>query len=159
MNARVLKAAGGGFLAMYVLSFLWYAVIGMDYNNAQYGAVMRGQEEVSLVMIAIGYLLMALLLAYAYPMGYKGGSGMAEGMRFGIMMGLIVALPAALITSGVFKFPLTANLVNALYRVVEIGIGGMVIGQLYGMGAGSDMEEAPADADAPSAADESAGDG
>ena len=158
MNARVLKAAGGGFVAMYVLSFLWFGIIVRGYNEVQLAEVMRGPEDFSFATIIVGYLLMSLLLAYVYPMGYKGGSGMSEGLRFGILMGLIVGLPGAIIGAGAFKIPLAANLVNGLYRVVEIGIGGMVIGQLYGRGESAD-EDATEDADAPAEAEEgSAGD-
>ena len=132
MNGRVLKAAAGGFVAMFVLSFVWYGVVMMDWYADKYGNIMRMEDDISMAYIALGYVIRAFLLAYIYTYGYKGGSGTSEGMRFGVVMGLLLGLPLAFVGAGAWNIELGASLVDGIYTVVEIGVGGTVIGWLYG---------------------------
>ena len=148
MNGRVIKAAAGGFVAMFVISFIWYGVVMADWYETNYVNIMRAEADISMLNIALGYIIMALLLAYAYTYGYKGGSGTSEGMRFGVLMGLIIGLPLAFIGAGAWNIELGPSLVDGIYKVVEIGVGGTVIGLLYG----TDEAPAPAPAAAPAAA-------
>lgn len=136
MSSQSIKAAIAGFVAMYLLSVLWYGMVISGYNTDQFMMVNRGAEDFSFMFITVGYALLAILLATAYPHGYVNGRSGSQGLRFGILMGLLIALPEAFIESGAFKFPLVANLVDAAYRVVEIGLGGLVIGRVYGSDVG-----------------------
>ncbi len=135
LQSKLLRATLGSFLVMFMLSILWYGILAEGYNADQYMMILRGPEDFSFLNIAVGYLLLALLLSYIYPVGYTGGRSGSQGLRFGILMGLLIALPAAFINGGAYKMPLMANLVDAIYRVVEIGLGGLIIGRLYGAGA------------------------
>lgn len=127
---KLLSAWIVGFLTMYVISIIWYGVIIDNYNSVQFANVLRGADSFSMLNITIGYLLLTLFMAYIYPYGYKGGKYIVEGLRFGLILGLFWALPAAFINSGAYKFPLTAALVDAIYHIVEITIGGAVIGHM-----------------------------
>ena len=142
---NLLKAWLISFVVIFALSFLWYGVIVMDYNAVQFADVLRGEEDFSMMLIAVGYLLIAFLLAYIYPRGYnsESGSPVAQGFRFGLMMGLLWALPTAFIESGSYQFPLGARILDAAYHIVEFTIGGTVIGWAYGeIGAGADTAKA-----------------
>lgn len=141
LQSKMLRATVGSFLVMFTLSFLWYGILAEGYNARQYMMILRGPEDFSFLNIAIGYILLAGLLSYAYPLGYSGGRSGSQGLRFGILMGLVIALPAAFINGGAYKMPLMANLVDALYRVVEIGLGGLIIGRLYGADAAGQADE------------------
>ena len=135
MQSKMVRATLASFVFMYSLSFVWYGLVARGFNDDQYMMVLRGPQDFSFLSIAVGYFLLALLLSYIYPFGYRGGRSGSQGLRFGIMMGLLIALPAALIHSGAYKMPLAANMVDAVYRVVEIGVGGLIIGRLYGAAA------------------------
>ena len=134
LQSKLLRATVASYLVMFTLSFVWYGILAEGFNSEQYMTILRGPEDFSFVSIAIGYLLLAMLMSYIYPLGYEGGRPGAQGLRFGILVGLLIALPAAFINGGAYKMPLMANLVDAVYRIVEIGLGGLIIGRLYGIG-------------------------
>ncbi len=134
MNIKKLVSAWlAGFIVMFSLSGLWYMVLMPDYYSVQFADVARA--EPLFTWIVLGYLVVSFLLAYIYPIGYKGKSPLKEGLRFGFFMGLIIALPMGLILYGVHTYPLTATLVDIIYLVVEKTIGGIVIGFVYGSSA------------------------
>ena len=133
MQSKLLRATLASFAAMLMLSFAWYGFIAKTYHDEEFMMVLRSAEDFSIAGIAVGYLLLALLLSYAYPYGYTGGRSGSQGMRFGVLMGLLIALPAAFISSGAYKFPLAASLVDAAYRTLEVGLAGLIIGRIYGV--------------------------
>ena len=70
-------------------------------------------------------------MAYMYPQGYKGGSPLKEGLRFGVVIGLLWILPYNVIMIGVVGTSKTLVVVDALWHIVEQGVGGIVIGYIY----------------------------
>ena len=122
-----------GFVVMFLLSGLWYMGIMGDYYNEQFAEVNRAAPM--MLWIVLGYLVASFLLAYIYPIGYKGGAPAKEGLRFGLFMGLVMSLPVGLILYGVNTIPLSGTLVDTIYQVVEKTIGGLVIGIVYGSSA------------------------
>ena len=127
---KMLQAWLAGFVVMYVISFVWYLFIIAGYNEAQFAAVAR--EEMSMTLITLGYLVLAFLMAYIYPIGFKGGAPLQEGLRFGVLLGLTVSIPTALVLSGAYNMPLAASLIDAIYKTVEITIGATVMALIYG---------------------------
>ena len=134
MNAKKLLFSWlAGFVVMFLVSGLWYMVLMQDYYSVQFADVNRA--EPLMPWIVVGYLVWALLMAYIYPIGYKDGSPVKEGLKFGVLIGLISVLPLTLVEHGAYTVPLTATLIDAVYHVVEKGIGGIVIGLVYGSSA------------------------
>lgn len=134
MNTKKLITAWiASFIVMFLLSGLWYTILMPEYYSAQFANVSRAKPL--LIWIVLGYLIVSFLMAYIYPIGYKGKSPLSEGLRFGFFMGLILSLPTAFILYGVHTIPLSGALVDTLYLVVEKTIGGIVIGYVYGSGA------------------------
>ena len=131
---KLIKAWLISFVVIFLLSMLWYGVIVSGYNAVQFEVVMRGQEDFSMSLIVIGYLILTFLLAYVYPKGYQkeGGSPVSQGLRYGILLGLLWALPTAFIESGSYQFPLGARLLDTLYHIIEFGVAGVIIGWAYG---------------------------
>jgi len=87
--------------------------------------------EPNLLFIILGVLILAVLMAYMYPLGYKGGSPLKEGLRFGVVIGLLWILPYNVIMIGVVGTSKTLVVVDALWHIVEQGVGGIVIGYIY----------------------------
>ena len=131
MNVKKWFLAGlVGFVVMFILSGLWYMLIMDAFYREQVGALMR--EQYNFIFIALGYLVMAFLMSYIYPIGYKGGSPAKEGLRFGVLIGLLVWLSSNLILYGAHNMTLSATLVDSSWHIVEEGIGGIVIALVYG---------------------------
>ena len=123
MNVKKWFLAGLlGFVVMFILSGLWYMLIMDAFYREQY----------NFIFIVLGYLVMAFLMSYIYPIGYKGGSPAKEGLRFGVLIGLLVWLSSNLILYGAHNMTLSATLVDSGWHVVEEGIGGLVIALVYG---------------------------
>ena len=127
---KFLMALVGGFLVMWLLSGLWHVLIMGDFyaNNAGPSAY----EEPKMLFIILAYAVLALLMVYIYTQGYKGGSPLKEGMRFGAIMGLLWILPLSMIMYAVVETSGTLIVVDTIWHIVEQGIGGIVIGLIYG---------------------------
>ena len=91
-------------------------------------------RDVPLMRIAaLGYVLLALLMAHVYPKGYAGGAPASEGLRFGAFIGLIATLPRSLVLYAMEGGHTgTLVIVDASWHIVEQGIGGLVIALLHG---------------------------
>ena len=122
-------AVVGGFAAMYILGSLWHALLMKDFYSKHGGDSMLA--EPNLLFIILGVLILAALMAYMYPQGYKGGSPLKEGLRFWVVIGLLWVLPINVIMIGVMGTPKTLVVVDALWHLVEQGVGGIVIGYVY----------------------------
>jgi hypothetical protein len=85
-----------------------------------------------MLFIIIAYAILALLMTYIYPQGYKGGVPLKEGMRFGATMGLLWVLPMSVVMYAVMGTSGTLIIVDSLWHVVEQGVGGIVIAYIYG---------------------------
>ena len=127
---KLLIAAAASAAVMLVLAILWHIII-MDPFYA--GELSFLQEVVSYDVIALAYLVLGALMAIVYPKGYTGGPPAAEGFRFGLVMGLICALPAGMVVAALTGTVSGAVvLVEAAWHMVEQGIGGMVVGMVFG---------------------------
>ena len=112
---------------MWVVAGLWHNLI----MPALYKDTHASHEGIGILLIA--YLVLALLMAYIYPPGYRGGKPVWEGLRFGIIIGILWVFPHELAMTGahdgksilyVFK--------NTAWHMVEQGIGGIIVGLIYG---------------------------
>ena len=133
---KFLGAAIGGGVVMWLLGGGWHmwAMSGFYADNSVAEAI--GQPRMQFIIG--GYLILGLLMSYIFPKGYAGGSAVCEGLRFGAIMGLLWVLPHAVILHGVY-FGATGKLilVDAIWHIVEQGIGGIVMALIYGSAAGA----------------------
>ena len=145
MNGKKLVyAALAGFAVMFILAIIWYMAVMADYNDEIMAAVYNADailDEPNLVFIVLGYLIIAFIMAYMFPIGYKGGSAVTEGMKFGAIVGLLISVPMALNNMAVLSVSATPALVNSIYQIVEKAIGGIVIAKVYGVGATASAPE------------------
>lgn len=91
-------------------------------------------------IIALGVLSMIVqggILAYLYPLFYRGGSPVREGLAFGILMGAFMG-SSAVIAEGakqqVSSLP-TWLTVEGIYYLLQFGLTGLAIGLIHGRGA------------------------
>ncbi len=119
-------AALGGGIGMWLLAGLWHEVIMAAFYSAETAAAHEGTG-----IIFIAYLVLGLLMAYMYPLGYKGGKPWIEGMRFGILVGILWVFPHELVMAGAHSGPLPYVFKNAAWHMVEQGVGGIIVGLIY----------------------------
>lgn len=128
----------GAFVVMFILSYVWHVPLMGEYYAENYAEVNLPEEEFSMLYLITGYLIMSFMMSYMYPLGFGGGSAIKEGLRFGAMLGIFMSFSKAFIFAAVYKMPLDANLYDAVYHVIELAIGGIVIAKIYGLGGGNE---------------------
>ncbi|MFC2103340.1 hypothetical protein ACFLSS_02810 [Bacteroidota bacterium] len=113
---------------MWLLSGLWHVLIMGDYYSKR-----QAIAEPNMLFIILAYAILALLMTYIFPQGYKGGAPLKEGLRFGATMGLLWILPLGVIMHAVQGTSGKLILIDSLWHVVEQGVGGIVIAYIYGL--------------------------
>ena len=139
-SKKLIYAALAGFAVMFILSGIWYMVVMADYYDEAMAGIYNASailEEPNLLFIAIGYLIYAFVMAYMFPIGYKGGSVVTEGLKFGAIIGVLITIPMTFINMGLLSANAGPALIDAIYQIVEKAIGGIVIAKVYGAGASS----------------------
>ena len=128
---KMILSTLAGFVAMFALAYLWHVIVMGSFYDEQFANTARAAPQFPFIVLA--YLVLAILMAYIYPIGYKGGTAVSEGIKFGILIGLLSALPSNLVTYGVSNVPsLAGPIVDAIWHVLEQGVGGIVVALVYG---------------------------
>ena len=138
MNAKKIMWILGAWIVMFGLSGLWHSFIMADFYGSMLAPVARAEPD--LVMVGNGYLVLAILMGWAYPQGYSGGSPLAEGVRFGAVVGLLWILPFSLVLAGLYDLSLSQVAVDSAWHIVEGAVGGAVIALAYGRAADATSE-------------------
>lgn len=112
---------------MWVISGLWHNLILANFYASEKGA---SHEGIGILLIA--YFILALFMAYLYPQLYKGGRPAIEGMKFGALIGLLWVFPHELAMAGAHGDSLSYVFKNGVWHAVEQGLGGVVLGLIYG---------------------------
>jgi hypothetical protein len=128
-------AAGFG---MWILSGIWHNLILANFYRSETEATHEG-----IWILLIAYMVLSLIMAYLYPIGYKGGRPIIEGLRFGMVIGLLWVFPHELAMAGAHGDSITYVFKNAAWHVVEQGFGGIIVGLIYGMGQETSDEVLP----------------
>ncbi len=128
MNYKKLLVAtlSSGF-GMWVIAGIWHNLIMANlYKN-----VHATHDGIGLLLVA--YFILALLMSYIYPLGYKGGKPYLEGLRFGVIIGILWVFPHGLAMAGAHGESILYVLKNSAWHMIEQGFGGIIIGLVYGM--------------------------
>ena len=130
MNVKKLVLATlTGCASMWLLAGLWHEILMVQFYTDKTSATHEGTG-----IILLAYLILALIMAYVYPLGYKGGQPAIEGLKFGVVIGLLWVFPHELAMAGAHGDSISYVLKNAAWHMVEQGFGGIIIGLLYGRG-------------------------
>ena len=139
MNVKKLALATlAGAVVILALGFLWHQVVMGSFYVEQSEAVAR--DEPKMLFIILSGIVLGLLMAWIYPMGYTGGSPVKEGARFGAFIVILWILPLLLIFHVVWNVSLTLVIVDAAWHVVEEGLAGIAIAFVYGAGTEASSE-------------------
>ena len=143
--------AGG--VTAFVLGYLFYGLLLMDFYNGNLGTATGVYKEVPIFWsLAAGQLLWAGFLTMV--MGWRGDASAGAGLKTGAIVGLIMGGSINLTMYGTANIAnLTASLVDPVVAMIGTAITGAVIGLVLGMGSGS---AEPAVASAPTSPSASA---
>jgi len=132
--ARLMLAAGGGWVAYFAFGFLVFGLVPILRNEyAKYPAVYRTQEEMQGVMPAgmLAMLVAILVMAAIYAMAGQGRTGAVEGARFGALIGLFAVCAFVIHNHVNLKIGLTLTIGQAIAYFLEWTLVGTVIGLIY----------------------------
>ena len=126
-----------GSMTMWILAGLWHELIMAKFYATETQATHEGTG-----IILLAYLALGVLMAYIYPLGYKGGRPAMEGLRFGIIIGLLWVFPHGLAMAGAHGDSILYVIKNTAWHLIEQGAGGILIGLVYGKSRSSDSTSA-----------------
>ena len=122
----ILATLAGG-ITMWLLAGLWHELIMAKFYVGETDATHEGTG-----IIFLAYMVLGVLMAYIYPLGYKGGRPTVEGLRFGVVIGLLWVFPHELAMAGAHGDSISYVFKNAAWHMIEQGVGGIIIGLVYG---------------------------
>ena len=128
---RLALAALAGSVVMWLVAGLWHMLLVPGFYAVEGEAAHHGGGG----LIIVAYFVLGALMAYMYPIGYKGGKPVLEGLRFGLLIGLLWVFPHSLLRAGAHgEESISYVLINSAWHMVEQGVGGVIIGLIYGRG-------------------------
>lgn len=134
MKKRLL-ATLAGFVVFFLLGWLLYGMLLMDFFNNNQGTatgVMRTETEMVWWALALGNLMQAYLLVYIFG-NWANITTFGGGFKAGLIIGLIIGYGVDLTMYGTTNImSLTGALVDPLVVGVMMGVSGGVIGVVLG---------------------------
>ena len=132
-DKKLAFATLAGASAAFIMEVLLYGVLLADFFAANAGSATGvSREEPSLLIMALGQIPLALLLAL-FISGWGNNPSMASGARLGAMFGLLLELGVDLTMYGTTNIAnLTATLVDPFVTLVQGAVTGAVIGLVLG---------------------------
>jgi hypothetical protein len=125
-NKRLILVAGVSGLAMWLVAGLWHEIVMAHFYQAN-----AHTEHQGLGTILLAYLILGVLMAYLYHRGDKGEAPLKYGLQFGMIIGLLWVFPHELAMAGAHGESMAYVIKNALWHMVEQGIGGVVLAYSY----------------------------
>jgi hypothetical protein len=124
---RFILAALAGGVSMWLLAGLWHELVMAKFYARETNATHEGTG-----VIFLAYMALSILMVYLYSRVYRGGRPVVEGLRLGIVVGLLWVFPHELAMAGAHGESIAYVFKNAAWHMVEQGVGGIIIGLVYG---------------------------
>jgi hypothetical protein len=117
---------------MFSLAGLYTGILAREFIAAHVDkALMRSPPN--LVLVFFGYVVLALLMSVIYRRFVRvNGSPAWSGLRFGLVAAVCWLMPYSIVLFGVYNFPYIVLPLDFAWAFVEQGVGGLVIGLVYG---------------------------
>ena len=125
LKAFALATVAGG-VTMWALAGIWHKIVAVAFYTSETEAKHEG-----IGIIFLAYIILALFMAYLYPLVSQGGNIAIEGLKVGVFIGLLWVFPHGLAMAGAHGQSIPYVFKNAAWHVVEQGIGGIVIAYVF----------------------------
>ncbi len=128
MNWKKLGLATlAGTAAMLIVGGLWEGI-----SARQVFYTLTHSSGSAIAMNFVAYLVLAVLMAYIYPLGYEGRRPWyREGLQFGALVGVLMILPHGLAVAGASSERILYAFENTAWHAFEQGLGGIAIAYTY----------------------------
>ena len=129
---RTVFAVIAASVAMFSLAGLYTGVLARAFIASHVDQALL-RTPPNLVLVFVGYVALALLMSVSYTRLVRvTGSPAWSGLRFGMVAAVCWLMPYSLVLFGVYRFPYVALPLDFAWALLEQGIGGLVIGLIYG---------------------------
>ena len=117
-------------LALFILGFLWYALLGMQADYYTMEGLQR--EEPDMIYLILGHLVYGLAGAWIYDRWAGGVHSAVGGATFGALIAIFVSLGLGLIIYATTNITtLSAVLLDVIVSIVIFGIAGAVMAMVF----------------------------
>jgi hypothetical protein len=124
-----------GFIVIFLLGWLLYGILLMDFYAANSGAatnVSRSEDEMVWWALILGNLLQTYFLVFVFSR-WAGISTFSGGLKGGLIIGFLIGLAFNLTMFGTTNLMnLTAVIVDPFVSAIMMGITGGVVGMMLG---------------------------
>lgn len=112
-------------IGMWIVGGLWHNLILPIFNKD----IEAHHDGLGILLIA--YFILAFLMAYLYSIIRSSSDSVPNGLMFGAIIGILWVFPHGLAMAGTHDTSIMYEIKNALYHVVEQGIGGIIISLIF----------------------------
>ena len=120
------------FVVIYFFSWIFYAYLAVDFFESQVITDVSRGDDMLLIPLTIGCLIMAYLFSSIYEKWGLGSYNVRSGIQFGILIGLFFVAGIGLVMYGTeMRITATGHLVDAVFWVVTYAVTGMMASIAY----------------------------
>jgi len=111
---------------MWVVAGLWHNLI----LPSLYEDTHATHEGIFLMLVS--YFVLAGFMVYLYPYLFKGDKRIMRGLKLGVFIGILWIFPYTFTMAGAHETSIVYVFKNTVWHMVEQGIGGVIVGLVYG---------------------------
>lgn len=131
MGVKKLVLGGAvGFVVLFAAGFIWHVPLLGGFYAEQTAAI--ALPEMVLPVIILAEIIRGFVMAYVYPLGYKGGSPVIEGARFGVLMGLFTAMLPLIYVSRLNFTSFNWFWAEGVFFLIQGALAGIAIAYVHG---------------------------
>jgi len=112
--------------SMFIFAGLWHELAMAAFYESETHATHGGTG-----IIFLAYLVLGILMTYFYYLVFKEKQPWKSNLKFGILVGLLWVFPHELAMAGAHDTSILYVIENAIWHMVEQGIGGITLGVVF----------------------------
>jgi hypothetical protein len=122
----------GSFVIIYFFPWIFYAYLAVDFFESQMITDVSRGDDMLLIPLTIGCLIMAYLFSSIYEKWGLGSNNDRSGIQFGVLIGLFFGAGIGLVMYGTeMRITATGNLVDAVFWIVTYAVSGVMASIVY----------------------------
>ena len=131
MNKKFIYSVLAYVAITFAIAYPWHLVIFKDLYH-QFG--LYNKQDPNFIFGILSMLIQGIILAYFYPIYYRGGSAVKEGLKFGLIFAaFIISVLVISLAAKMEIHPLHLWFtVPTAFHLLQFGLSGIAIGMIYG---------------------------
>ncbi len=138
MDPKMPIAAGAAFVVMVGLTFLFHNILAPGWLAEGNPGVYRTSGPVTWAILS-QYGILAFLMAFLFPRGFRRGNPLKDGIRFGLIIGVLVYMTQGFQLFGQVNISFTKSILHSAWHVFETMAGAVAMSFAYGDSSSSSM--------------------